>query len=1003
MSKINQIQNALKELDGGAFQKLADSYLKKKGYEYLIPLGSVIGSNKVKKGTPDTLAILPNGKYVFVEYTTQQARLVEKLTGDLNKCFDEIKTGIPVAKIQEIVICHTSNLDASEFHQLRKNCEAHSVNLNIFDIGLISYDLLEKYPGIARDYLGINVDTGQVVPPDEFVNLYSKNKYATRLDTDFIFRDDETKSISYAIENNNLVIVQGKAGVGKTRVALECCVRFTEIHSEYKTLCIFNRGLDIFDDIKTHFSEPGSFLILIDDANRVSKFEYLVQQLQYKREDQQIKIIVTVRDYAIENILKASKAYGEAPEIVVQPFTDEQIKQLVENEYNFRNYHYPERIANIAQGNPRLAIMAAEVVKEKNTLESINNVSNLYDSYFASIHQDLDEIDDACLLKVAGIVAFFRILDRNNETIISAIESAFGLTPKEIWEAINRLHYLEIIDLYEDEVAKISDQVLSTYLFYLAFFKKNSLDFGKLLERFFPTYRERLIDALNPVMNIFHSEALMEAIRSHIDKLWDKQIHENNEEDFLFLLNDFGLLKQTETLVYFNKQIRALPITQIDLANLNFDAKSEASLPSIFSILGSFQNADDDNFKIALGLLCDYLEKFPEKLPDFLYIFINRFCFHHTSYLYAYSVQQAVVNVLWERTRKGENLLFSKVFLIVAKEYIQTNFRNYESKGKHAISYINFELSPTIKLTELRKTIWDSLFCLYKVHSLKDEVIEEIHNYSILNNEVSASKIIEQDASEIIPFLMRELSPENFKHCFLVQTYLKKLENRDIPVASSLKERFESKIYCFYDLLTSDWLERHTLELSYEEYARYKKDEIEKYTSQYKLEDYTEFFKQCAEIKLNISKSIQAHSFQENIITALISLAERNSKLYSMVLEYYLDQSDPLNFSKYHHQLLVKNLIEVSGIEETYLILAEASHQTKRDWLFDYYEYLPKSEISSERLYQLYDLYNNAESRELPTNWDYLLGYQAVEPEIISKEALIKLFIPVLSTKLSVK
>ena len=59
MSKINQIQTALRELDGGAFQKLADFYLKKKGYDYLIPLGSVIGKNKVKTGTPDTLVYIP--------------------------------------------------------------------------------------------------------------------------------------------------------------------------------------------------------------------------------------------------------------------------------------------------------------------------------------------------------------------------------------------------------------------------------------------------------------------------------------------------------------------------------------------------------------------------------------------------------------------------------------------------------------------------------------------------------------------------------------------------------------------------------------------------------------------------------------------------------------------------------------------------------------------------------------------------------------------------------
>ncbi len=38
MAKINQIQNALKELDGGAFQKLADSYLLKKRYPQINPL-----------------------------------------------------------------------------------------------------------------------------------------------------------------------------------------------------------------------------------------------------------------------------------------------------------------------------------------------------------------------------------------------------------------------------------------------------------------------------------------------------------------------------------------------------------------------------------------------------------------------------------------------------------------------------------------------------------------------------------------------------------------------------------------------------------------------------------------------------------------------------------------------------------------------------------------------------------------------------------------------------
>jgi hypothetical protein len=79
-------------LSEGAFQKLADAYLYKKGYERVNSLGSVIGSDKVKKGTPDTLVLLPNGKYVFAEHTTQQTDLYEKLNSDHARAFSILET-----------------------------------------------------------------------------------------------------------------------------------------------------------------------------------------------------------------------------------------------------------------------------------------------------------------------------------------------------------------------------------------------------------------------------------------------------------------------------------------------------------------------------------------------------------------------------------------------------------------------------------------------------------------------------------------------------------------------------------------------------------------------------------------------------------------------------------------------------------------------------------------------------------------------------------------------
>lgn len=215
MSKINQIQNKLLELSGGDFQKLADAYLyKKRGYDSINPIGSVIGANKTRTGTPDTLIPLPNGKYVFAEYTTQQEGIYGKIKGDLDKCFDEAETGIPIEKIQEVVFCHISKLTLTpaEEDSLREECQKRGVNLNVFGIGPISYDLYLKYQGIAKDFLGIEVDTGQVLSLDEFVTAYNKNRLATPLNTTFHFREKDVETVLQGLETGDLVIVSGRAG-----------------------------------------------------------------------------------------------------------------------------------------------------------------------------------------------------------------------------------------------------------------------------------------------------------------------------------------------------------------------------------------------------------------------------------------------------------------------------------------------------------------------------------------------------------------------------------------------------------------------------------------------------------------------------------------------------------------------------------------------------------------------------------------------------------------------
>ena len=78
-----------------------------------------------------------------------------------------------------------------------------------------------------------------------------------------------------------------------------------------------------------------------------------------------------MRDYAKQQVIQQIFDVARPEILKIGLLKDEQIKQLVEKKYGIKNYRFLDRIALIAEGNARLAMLAGKVAIEHDCLDAI--------------------------------------------------------------------------------------------------------------------------------------------------------------------------------------------------------------------------------------------------------------------------------------------------------------------------------------------------------------------------------------------------------------------------------------------------------------------------------------------------------------------------------------------------------------------------------------------------------------------------------------------------------
>lgn len=978
MPNIESIKQKILQLDAGAFQNLCDSYLYKIGYLNIVSLGGEAGTRKTTSGTPDTYFNTSDGKYIFIEYTTQKANLFTKIKDDLSKCLDTSKTGVPLDKISEIIYCHTSsNITPSQDNEIRILCENAGIKLAVIGIDKLAEDIYLFHHNIARDSLGISISTDQIQSYDDFIKNYNANRMAAPIDTKFLFRGQETKSINEAYQEVDIVILSGAAGTGKTRLALHFAKNHSDAHNE-KFYCIHSNALPIYEDLKLFIDKPGNYFLFIDDANQLSGLQHIIRYTVMKSDGYNVKILITVRDYALQKVMNDVLKIGAYKTVNIGAFSDDEIKKLLETALGITNPDYQERIIRIAEGNARIAILAGKVACNSNRLDSINDVSQLYEDYYGSSLEKDQLLINNNMCITAGIVAFLEAIHLEHIDSFLPILQEKGLSRDGFIENIRKLHEQEIVDIYNDKAVRFSEQCLSNYLLKYVFVDKKLLSLSAMIKGCFQSHRERTISSVNTLLNIFRSQTLFSFVEKEIKMLWDELSREKSSYFFEFV-KVFFRINPTETLLILQDKIELEESVFIECSDINTEeGKNYQNITNdIIEILGGF--ADMTDLPTALDLFFQYYLKRPDLYMEFYHAVNQCFSINKDSIHNGFYTQITFLEKIEEYSDDWKQGSVVILFLDIAKEFLKLHFTPTEGGRKNTFTIYQIPLVMSEGVKKYRKLIWQAMSALCKIDKYKEKVRKILESYGQTIEEISYP-VLQFDLTYIKSILESDFPSTELKNCLLADHLVQVFTRMNNSCESLFAKYLKEESFCLYNLLKGPCYDN---ELDYKERQNLKQQAIEQYISSCNLQMLKRLIDVCHDI--NDLDSHNSWAVGEGLRIAFDAISSKKD-FYVGAIKYYIEKDTPNNLYPCH---LVNILFSLLSDSEVFYLINNSEYKQKNAWVYAYYHELPPNLITDKHLNGLYEFLADTSDSSIVSSSlrdvDFLEKYS-----IIDKNALIK-------------
>ncbi|MBD5452450.1 MAG: ATP-binding protein [Lachnospiraceae bacterium] len=892
---------------------------------------------------------------------------------DILSCFNNDKLEIEENKIKKIICAYSStNIHVEQQEELKSMILG--IDIEIIGLSTISHDLLVNFPFLAAEFLNIQVDTHQIFSIDEFIKVYDKNGMNAPLGMDLHYRELEKEQLYSTLSSSKITLVTGVSGVGKTRLVLEVCKQF-EVE-DWNVLCVKNNGELLYNDIQYYTSDEGKYILFIDDANQTTSLEYILDYVTDISHNNTIKIVMTVRDYAKHRVKSIVCQYMMPQEITIKTLKDEEVKEVLKENLGILNKDYLDRITQIAKGNIRLAILAGKISIDNGYL-AIRNATDIFAQYYGRIIESTELTKDA--INALFVISLLGAIRFKESVIAQKVLDIMNINSECFIVLCHDLNDRELIDLYQDEVAKVSDQSLGNYILEYVLIEKKTISIFQLLQISFPEYKNKIVYALNTLIKLFYSEDTKNYIEEQVNISWNEADKSQQAE----YLKCFHALNEEKSLSILKQIIDSTKCIEMDISQFDIDSKKNYNNIKCeeIAILSSFKYSE--YFEDAMELLLLYYKKRPDLIMDFYFAFSDRMSFDVNSHKLDYDKELKMVNCIWKYANEGKDINVTILLLHIFKELLKCSFHRTESaENSRSFKMYNLQVLYTDGIKKLRNFIWGVLSKLYS-NNKYIRLLNDIISYCYISglNHEEAKQIQLYDLQCIKEMFFDKWENLTFEQCKILRELEKHCEWMEIENGNLFDRYTENKDFIIYNTLVKEHINGKT----WEEHEAERKSQIKEMIKEYQINDYAHLFKICRICEENKDK--EGWSLKSGI-DIIFTILESEPEVYLDVVNSYLQYQAPYGDNA---DRIISKLLMNFGIEHTKKIIEEKDFSYKHHWESAIWENAPKEMLNKELTKEFLNFMKQEASLEMPDFPSILCleRYREYDEKIVKKVSKI--------------